>query len=546
MFPSLNHQACRIARLVANCLLTTTVLLLMSCGTVSPLKVAQETSDVNKAVEQNENDVTLLNIVRSYLREPRIYTDFTDFKEGLPTSTATFKLSATPEFDFGGQSASPTVDINPSQSQGFIRGITSPVSPTTVAYYSGQEWPNSLLLHLFVREIRVYSENGVLVKTYSNYPQATDGYDQFDALINGFAACDLSLDHVESGSDDAAKPDDLGPAIPTIDAATVKSEAAVAAANFKLVPAATTATHPTQYYLVKQKTKQVSLSLMPRGNARSKAICLSAYDMAGVPRPAPDSYMKDVTAPKGATTSSKSPHMSFVLRSPEAVMYYIGETARVQLDGAYLRFPKTHVDTKDKNAPQKTILAGDLNPDYARRIGVIHFSESCAYEPSDSSQPPCTTSCADLFVLNSDPSTGTTPKGYCYLPPLPPDVHSPENTKMMESAAAYEALAWAHNAEEFSGTPRLICAKEKTSGAKSGDPQQDCDVEDTSPPPGTHSQSQTVSYAKSNYWISGDSEADTETLHTLYLVEQLIELQANSTDAPSSNLVPIGQAGHSK
>lgn len=495
-----DHCVRSAARSALRCVYGFLMVLLPACSMapVQPLEVAKNTLAMNQAVEENEDQVTLLNIVRGYLREPRFYTDFTDFKEGLPTTSSTLKLSATPEFDIAGQSASPSIDVAPTHSQAFIRGITTPVSPQTVAYYSGQEWPNSLLLHLFVREVRVYDANDVLLKTYSNYPQQTEGYDQFDALINALSACDLTAGQVDGGDAEA-----VGPPIPRDEVATVKGESAVAAtSNLKLAPSPASVAAPTQFLLLKQKAQQASLSFLPHGTDALKAICLSAYDMAGVPRPAPDKYTPGVKAPD-KKAKAKTSHMALLLRSPEALMYYIGETTRVALDGPYPR------STKAANGTVQSV-AGAI-PAQARRIGILHFSDACMYEPAGVGD--CTTTCADLFAMSvsPQPQPATSPPGYCMLPPAP-------------GATGLQ----------------LHCVADKAAVQKDGDPMNDCAAESEPAAYAGRAKPLSVSYAGSTYSITGNSEGGTETLHTLYFVEQLIELQASATDNPGTNPVPVG------
>ncbi len=157
-------------------LLTLVLLFFQGCSTLKP-QITADAIDFNRAVEQTNNEVIFLNIIRSYLRFPRHYTAISDIKgnftvtgnTGLKSnlnlegaSESTFVTSATPsithKISSAAESISPELGVsystNPNytiavlESQEFYNGVLRPLSPTTVSLFRSQGWDEELLAHL--------------------------------------------------------------------------------------------------------------------------------------------------------------------------------------------------------------------------------------------------------------------------------------------------------------------------------------------------------------------------------------------------------------
>ena len=171
-------------------------LLLLGCsihGLASNARIAKSSLDYNLQIEETQNKNLLLNIWRAKKRYPLYLTDTSKITGSL-TNTYTLGLSiplATPMgYQFTANPSAtltqnPTFDVNVLNTQDFMRGFLTPLSPATFAYYWRQGWPRELLIHLLVRDITIVDTQSVPhyfsnKKTLlSNYPNPTEK-DQVD------------------------------------------------------------------------------------------------------------------------------------------------------------------------------------------------------------------------------------------------------------------------------------------------------------------------------------------------------------------------------
>jgi len=509
----------RIGSLLSACAAVSFVL--VACTAPSAVKTATQSVEVNRAVGKAEDQVTVMNIMRSYLRRPRAYTDFSAFHEAVPTSSGTATLSGTPSLAGTVSSATSAFDVTPETQQGFIRAITTPVPAATVAYYSQQGWINSELLHLFVHEIRVYDSNDKLQRIYSNYPQDTESYDEFDAIVNGLAACDLTVKTASVTLDDA-----LGPEIDLKDVHEMKPQYDAAKNGFVLAPYPTSAPKNataaplsvaspkvTRFILVKASGRDQVFKLVPRNSLDAARICLAGYALAGVERPKiPGSLTGTLTLPPD---THKGWYMKLGIRSPESIVYYLGEVARVQLDGAY---PSSNSDGK--------IDVGPYQSTHRRGIGVVQYSEGCSYDPLTNQSSDCYATCRPFFVMHKNTDERLDAGTYCSIP----------------QEAACEAQKPGSSASltySCSPPPALHAGKPVTYDSIWSSPRiQVSDSEIKSEAREPHTNISTDSSVK--YAVSLDPEDDAETLHVLSILEQLIGLQTSSTtDAPGNSAIAI-------
>lgn len=322
--------------------------------------------DGNNAVDLADNKLMLLNILRAANKRPMTFTAMSAYHSpsggyfpslgvGVPFgpgSASTFKRTTSGMFS----PAFPSVDVGPSESADFINGITTSISVDTFGYYLDQGWPKGLLLHVFVHDIQLGldDKNKTIVKLNND----SSGYDKFNTVIDQLSACDIHL-APDTGSTRGAQPEEKDsrrilleqrqePLDSTTPASPLKgmvgpflSEGDLTDGVDKLVTALkddkldlvqlphdqiaqARADHPDwsyvpgkEYFFLKTKAPRVLKAAVPKqesfavgGSRQAWRIkqCQSVLDM----------YQGGI---------------SFSLRSPEAMLYYLGSVARRQLDG---------------------------------------------------------------------------------------------------------------------------------------------------------------------------------------------------------------------
>jgi hypothetical protein len=184
----------RLARCTAGAALI--VVLASSCvssrkgiQSLSASHLAATATSYNLAIEQTQNEMLLLNVVRAMNHRPMYVTDASkvtgtvklDLSLGsqVPTErTKDNKLTITPAIDY---STSPAMDVNLLNSQDFMNGFLKPTTQEVFAYYWDREWPSELLLYLMALRVDVYGRSKANKDKWSlqcslhNHPDAYDG-----------------------------------------------------------------------------------------------------------------------------------------------------------------------------------------------------------------------------------------------------------------------------------------------------------------------------------------------------------------------------------
>ena len=260
--------------------------------------IAHDAVEYNRTVERSNNQILLLNILRAKERLPMYFTTLSLIRGSLSST-----LGAGAEATVGGgvndakltpraeYKSSPSFDVAVLDSHEFMRGILAPVSLETVRYYWDQGWPADLLLHLFVREIRLRDPATGVVTTYENEPGG--GYPEFRSLL--YQLLDENLRIAERKSLAG-----FGPSVPGKQASQLSTQLGVAGAGLQLVQDPQTG----RYFLRRPAKDLVFVRDLP-------------LPFAGAP----------VTLPL------TDPYDQVVLRSPQGILYYLGEIAREQLMG---------------------------------------------------------------------------------------------------------------------------------------------------------------------------------------------------------------------
>lgn len=267
-------------------------------GCATQYQIAEQSSKANRAVEDAQNQVLLLNVVRAYQQRPTYLTAIS--KVAGPIGTATpaaalslpfgvdapraFSLSPTARADV------PNFDVAVLDTHNFMRGFLQPLAAATVKVYLDQGWPPHFLLSLFIREIRRPDGSAV-----TNEPLRAAAFEEFSADLKKLVyGCGL---HIES------RPVKIGP---PLDAATVK-------ANLGTL-------------IAMQKDGMELREVSGRAFQLQKPNALPVFTVNRT------CNMKLAVAGEdhAKTNAGRDEHV-IVLRSTEAVLTYLGELARAQL-----------------------------------------------------------------------------------------------------------------------------------------------------------------------------------------------------------------------
>ncbi len=273
------------------------------CAVLPKERIASNAIDYNLTVEKVHNQILLLNIIRASKRRPMYFTSFSAIRGNMTNQFQTGNFNI-PLNNLGGgldnayvfspsasHSFTPSYEFAVLDSQDFMRGITTPVSIATVDYYIKQGWPREMLLHLFVKRIDIKQGDGTM-KPYMNYPgEEKKSKEESKQELEDFHSY---IRNCEVLTRDDSKP--MGHAIDVTQASDVKNLVEIQKAGLRLQKDDCC----PQYRLI-----------APRTTHYFKCAGDEVIDA------------KDAYARKGDQYAGV-----FYLRSPEAILYYLGELAR--------------------------------------------------------------------------------------------------------------------------------------------------------------------------------------------------------------------------
>ncbi len=292
-------------------------------GCTTSGQVASQIVKTNMAQETAENQLLLLNVLRAVERRPMHFTQVTAVHLPLGFGNPGFSFA----LPFGGDpkgnvltsslSIPQSMDATFQNTQEFMRGITAPLPPSLMMYYLDQGWPSEMVLMLFVREIKLYPGKGAAPRVVTNYPESAPSFLAFSEVVTTLANCAFELE-----PDDAK---DIGDPLPAAELQTVKALVAARAASLSIedVPPAGGV---GKRYQLKAPAKGGHIVLKKRNSAEEAQFsCQNEHTLVKPHRTPVDSRLGD--------DSKDKPYFELVLRSPEAMLYYLGEIARTQRDG---------------------------------------------------------------------------------------------------------------------------------------------------------------------------------------------------------------------
>jgi hypothetical protein len=315
--------------------------LVVLAGCATPNQFANAVVDANVTQELAHNRLVLLNIVRAYKRMPMHFSKMTAARVpvGIGNPTFTMPTPFGPEslvLRYDWQTAlgiQQGVDSTPLDSQEFIRGMTTPVSATTMLHYLDQGWPQQMILQLFVRSIEVFEKHKDgserLVERFVNYPHNSKLFADFRQAIRGLAGCEI----------DSAfgAPTPYGPTFDADKLGNLEALAAARNADFQLLPVDNEGKE-----VKKPEQKTVGYRLFR--DQRLPGLRFTASSKEDRPCLVPGDSEQRVAAGvslnamvnadgRKQTVSDPNPRTAvYLLRSPEAMLYHLGEIGRVQLD----------------------------------------------------------------------------------------------------------------------------------------------------------------------------------------------------------------------
>ncbi len=173
-------------------------LALAACAT--PGNIADQALEANRAVEDSQNRVLLLNIIRAAQGKPLYFTSLDQLVGPLgagqvsadltlpfdPSTGKSLGLNFTPQ--------RPNYNISVQDSREFMRGFLSPVPPGIFGYYlRRQGWSPVTILKLFVQDVLIVDAQGVARRRYANDPHAQASLAEFEHLVDRLGACDLRV-----------------------------------------------------------------------------------------------------------------------------------------------------------------------------------------------------------------------------------------------------------------------------------------------------------------------------------------------------------------
>ena len=288
------------------------------CAMLPKERISSSTTDYNMVVEKVQNEMLLLNIVRASKRRPMYFTGFNLLRGSMSYSFQTGDLtipfgkigsglsgaySIAPSVSY---STNPSFDLMVWDNKEFTEGIMTPVSMDAVYYYLAElGWHKEMLLHLLVERIEMY-ESGRLAARYENHPGDRDRFEQFQAKLRELLLCRLVS---------REKYEPIGPRLPAGKMADLDQLIQVHKAGLTLNRV--TEGNDEWYQLSSKKTDY-------------------SYSCGADGKPEADTYhVSDNKARRPAGNGDK-PEYRIFLRSPEGVLYYLGEILRAEAEKGYV------------------------------------------------------------------------------------------------------------------------------------------------------------------------------------------------------------------
>ncbi|HTT96525.1 MAG TPA: hypothetical protein VMF58_00630 [Rhizomicrobium sp.] len=351
--------------------------LLAGCGTQGP--IADELTTFNEAQQKGTAQLVLLNVLRARDRQPLAYSHFDVLRGGisasssaavgLPFGPGVSSLSANTFATALGVNPGISQDVKPQDDQDFYRGILTPLSSETWALYQDQNWNPDLLFHMFVEDIKLSREdydtvvratadlcrehadvgsvatscsdlaqvnanvarisactpdtflvNGKPILKLMNYPGDRCTQLQYDAFTQSLTILGFHIAEETSKSD-------VGPALGAAAFKDTQWPFALKGSNVEI-----TGSGGTYQFKTVSKDYAVALSNMPCPGAANIAVAATSEIGSQIRAQANEdkAYVAKHGVPEGCEHRT-SLQIGITTRSPDGMLYYMGEVARALL-----------------------------------------------------------------------------------------------------------------------------------------------------------------------------------------------------------------------
>lgn len=366
-------------------------------GCATAERSAERHTDANRVQAEAMNQQLLLNIVRARGGEAMHFSRIPEIALPLPASTLgslaiPFGVGTKSANTITGQIGASTASarVVPQDSQEFMQGIQQPVAPTLLGFYLDQGWPKRLVLSLFIEQIVVRNADGQhqFLDGHPASPVRLRFYQWLDALGELRPTVQLKGEPKDSRR--------FGPALPASAFESLSAVLAMRNAGWSLEPVE--GTDRFQAYRPEERRPFLSLErteclhVLERGFGLGAPLASDA-DPSGA-TVAGFNGEQEAQASKGDSRSK----LMLTLRSPMAMIYYLGELARHGGMAEALTWePVVVCPTRDTNAPtapdaqklaQRHAQLFPMNlrigePDAAREA----LPRDCSYSPGAAPTP---------------------------------------------------------------------------------------------------------------------------------------------------------------
>lgn len=367
-------------------------LALAGCGT--DRHVADELVTFNEAQQKGNSQLLLLNILRAREKQPLAFSHFDVLRGGISGSSS---LGFTVPFGAGGPANSAVAtglglapgisqDVRPQEDQDFYRGILTPVSEETWALYQDQNWSPDLLFHLFVEDIklsetdfetvtrnarRLCDEHGDVADIASGCAALADGHARMGEgcmpikhLVGGRTLLELSNDPGDQCrlaqfeafttkltilgfriTQQTAR-SDIGPALPAGAFNDLKWPFALKDSNVEIVPSG-------KGYQFRRVSSgySVVLSNIPCPDRANVAVAATSEIGAQIREGQADARQASRDCDNRAPLD-----IGITTRSPDGMIYYMGEVARALLPLRGGQAPRS-VTVRSASGKRRALLA---------------------------------------------------------------------------------------------------------------------------------------------------------------------------------------------
>jgi hypothetical protein len=370
--------------------------LLAGCSTDS--RVADELTTFNEAQQHGTAQLILLNILRARDRQPLAYSHFEVMRGGLsgsssvglglPFGPGAGSVSTSSLAAALGASPGLSQDVKPQDDQDFYRGILTPVSAETWALYQDQNWAPDLLFHMFVEYIKlsrsdfdaIFESTGELCRAHADIADVSAGCADLARKSAGIAALpNCAPDAYLAGGKPVLKllndpgdrcrqlqydaltaamtilgfhiaqvttKTDLGPPMPASAFREPRWPFSIKDSNVEV------ARSGADYrFRSVSKTFAVSLSNLPCADAANIAVAATSEIGAQI-----EASKDGVESATRSCQNARSFEIGITTRSPDGMLYYMGEVARAALPADPGREPQIVTLRGDHGEPEALMV----------------------------------------------------------------------------------------------------------------------------------------------------------------------------------------------